>query len=95
MEFHLALTLEEIEMESRKILGMAIAASAAALLLTGCASTGGEATQAKVACQGANACKGLSECHTARNECAGQNACKGQGFVSLTPEECRNATGGT
>lgn len=84
-------------MESKKILGMAIAASAAVLFASGCASTGqsttNEATEAKVACQGANACKGLSECHTANNQCAGQNACKGTGFVSLTPPDCKKATG--
>ncbi|HEY5929701.1 MAG TPA: hypothetical protein VIU02_05270 [Burkholderiales bacterium] len=84
-------------MESRKIRGMVIAASAAVLFSSGCASPGkngtSEATEAKVTCQGANACKGLSECHTANNQCAGQNACKGTGFVSLTPEDCKKATG--
>lgn len=83
-------------MNSSTIRGMAIAVSAAVLFAAGCASTGGSnGAEAKVACQGANACKGLSECHTAKNECAGQNACKGQGYVSLTPAECRNATGRT
>jgi len=83
-------------METRKILGMVIAASAASLFVAGCASTGtGQpaSTEAKVTCNGANACKGLSECHTASNQCAGQNACKGQGFVSLTPDDCKKATG--
>lgn len=84
-------------MESKKILGMALAASAAVLFASGCASTGkgaaSDATPGKVACQGANACKGLSECHTANNQCAGQNACKGTGFLSLTPDECKKATG--
>lgn len=83
-------------MEAKKIVGMAVAASAAALFISGCASMGGgsgSGSEAKVACNGANACKGRSECHTANSECAGQNACKGQGFVSLTPEECKKATG--
>jgi hypothetical protein len=84
-------------MDSKTIRGMALAASAAALFAAGCASPGGTAgstaTEAKVTCNGANACKGLSECHTAKNECAGQNACKGQGWVSLTPAECKQATG--
>lgn len=81
-------------MEAKKIVGMAVAASAAALFISGCASMGGgSGSEAKVACNGANACKGRSECHTASSECAGQNACKGQGFVSLTPEECKKATG--
>ncbi len=84
-------------MDKNRLLGMAIAASAASIFLTSCASNGAgapQASQAKVACNGANACKGRSECHTANNECAGQNACKGRGFVSLPPEECRKATGG-
>jgi hypothetical protein len=82
-------------MEGRKILGMAVAASAAALFITGCASMGSgtsAGTEAKVACNGGNGCKGQSECKTANSSCKGQNACKGQGFVSLTPEECKKAT---
>jgi hypothetical protein len=82
-------------MERRKLLGMAVAASAAALFITGCASvgsSGGGGTEAKVACAGGNACKGQSECKSANSACKGQNACKGQGFVSLTPEECKKAT---
>jgi hypothetical protein len=82
-------------MEGRKILGLAVAASAAALFITGCANMGGasHSTEAKVACNGGNACKGLSECKSANSSCKGQNACKGQGFVSLTPDECKKATG--
>lgn len=84
-------------MESNKLLGMALAMSAATLFVSGCAGTASQpgTTEATIACQGANACKGLSECHTANNECAGQNACRGQGFVSLTPEDCKKATGGS
>ena len=83
-------------MEGRKILGMAVAASAAAIFITGCANMGSgshSGTAAKVACNGGNACKGQSECKSANSSCKGQNACKGQGFVSLTPEECKIATG--
>ena len=84
-------------MERRKILGMAVAASAAALFITGCANMGAgthSGTEAKkMACNGGNACKGQSECKGANSSCKGQNACKGQGFVSLTPEECKKATG--
>jgi hypothetical protein len=82
-------------MEGKKILGLAVAASAAALFITGCASMGSGAnggTEAKVACTGGNACKGQSECKSANSSCKGQNACKGQGFVSLTPDECKKAT---
>ncbi|MBI3529741.1 MAG: hypothetical protein HY067_17460 [Betaproteobacteria bacterium] len=82
-------------MEGRKILGLAVAASAAALFITGCANmgSGGGGTEAKVACNGGNSCKGQSECKSANSSCKGQNACKGQGFVSLTPDECKKATG--
>lgn len=81
-------------MEGRKILGMAVAASAAALFITGCANMSGSqgGTEAKVVCNGGNACKGQSECKTANSACKGQNACKGQGFVNLTPAECKAAT---
>ena len=82
-------------MERRKILGLAVAASAAALFMTGCADMRGASksgTEAKVACNGGNACKGQSECKSANSSCKGQNACKGQGFVSLTPEACKKAT---
>lgn len=82
-------------MESGKRLGMVLATSAAALFLAGCAANPAtpQASDAKTACAGANSCKGLSECHTAKNQCAGQNACRGQGFLTLTPEECRKALG--
>ena len=79
-------------MEGNKILGLAVAAFAAALFIAGCASMGSGGTEAKVACNGGNACKGHSECKSANSSCKGQNACKGQGFVSLTPEECKKAT---
>src|SRR5262245_56057830 len=79
-------------MESGKLLGIALATSAAALFLSGCASApsgSSQASEGKVACAGANSCKGLSECHTAKNQCAGQNACRGQGFLSLSADECK------
>lgn len=83
-------------MESKKLLGMAVAASAAALFVAGCSSMGGGSnagTEAKVVCNGGNACKGQSECKTGASSCKGQNACKGQGFLTLTPEECKKAGG--
>lgn len=62
-------------MEGKKLAGMALAATAAALFMTGCASMGGGGgTFAKAHCEGVN-------------------ACKGQGFVSLTPVECRKVPG--
>ncbi len=64
-------------------------ATAAALLFGSIAAAPvGAADEAKVKCEGANACKGKSACATAKNACAGQNSCKGQGYVSLTKAEC-------
>lgn len=80
-------------MEGKKLAGMALAATAAALFMTGCANmVGGAGTSAKVQCDGVNSCKGMSDCKTASGP-KGQNACKGQGFVSLTPAECRKVSG--
>jgi hypothetical protein len=47
----------------------------------------------KVQCQGGNACKGKSACHTASSGCAGQNSCKGKGWIMTTEKECK-AKGG-
>ena len=82
--------------KASKLAGVAIAASAAALFIGGCESTsGGQSarTEAKIACDAANACKGLSDCKTANSSCAGQNECKGQGFVKLSAVECSKVTG--
>jgi hypothetical protein len=82
--------------KASKLAGAAIAASAAALFISGCESTGSQSaqTEAKIVCEAANACKGLSDCKTANSACAGQNECKGQGFVKLTAAECSKVTGG-
>ena len=50
--------------------------------------TANAADEAKVKCEGVNACKGQTACATAKNACAGQNACKGQGYLQLTQAEC-------
>ncbi|HEY8123379.1 MAG TPA: hypothetical protein VII78_18820 [Myxococcota bacterium] len=67
----------------------ALAATAAALFLAGApiAAFAG-ADEAKVKCEGVNACKGQGSCHTAKNECSGKNGCKGQGVVDMTQAEC-------
>ena len=79
----------------RRLAGLAIAATAAALFMKGCAATGGSSadSNAKVHCDAGNSCKGMSVCKTANSSCKGQNACKGQGFVMLTPAECKTAGG--
>jgi hypothetical protein len=66
----------------------AMIATAAALLFGGIAAPVSAADEAKVKCEGANACKGKSACATAKNACAGQNSCKGQGYVNLSKAEC-------
>ncbi len=77
----------------KKIAGMAVAATAAALFMAGCASTGGPSQASRAACMGVNGCKGMSDCKGANSSCKGQNSCKGQGFVTLTQEECKKLAG--
>ena len=82
--------------------GTQIALAAGLWLVAACRDGGGSARkapaqderQALVNCQGANACKAKSLCHTAKNMCAGQNACKGQGWIDLPRAACE-AAGGT
>lgn len=74
--------------------GAAIAATAAALLLSGATvSTVSAANDAKGHCIGANACAGKGACKSAKNECGGHNKCKGQGFLSMTKAECEALMG--
>jgi uncharacterized protein (DUF2141 family) len=65
----------------------ALAAAAAALFATAPLAANA-AEDAKVKCEGVNACKGQTACATAKNGCAGQNACKGQGYLQLTQADC-------
>ena len=69
----------------------AFLATAAAVLFSSTPALDAVAADAKIKCEGGNACKGKSECHTATNACAGQNSCKGKGYVSLTKDECAAA----
>jgi hypothetical protein len=77
-------------MANLKTTGMALA-TAAALLFGSVAVTTAHAEDAKVKCEGGNACKGKSACATAKSSCAGQNSCKGRGYVLLTKPECEAA----
>jgi hypothetical protein len=63
-------------------------ATAAALLFTNMAVVPANAAEAKVKCEGVNACKGKSACGTATNACQGQNKCKGEGYLMLSQAEC-------
>jgi hypothetical protein len=69
----------------------ALLAATAAVLFSSTSALDAVAAEAKIKCDGGNACKGKSECHTATNACAGQNSCKGKGYVSLTQDECAAA----
>ncbi|HEU4431683.1 MAG TPA: hypothetical protein VFT98_23195 [Myxococcota bacterium] len=66
----------------------ALAAAAAALFLTSVPLAASAADEAKVKCEGVNACKGQGACSGAGHDCAGKNACKGQGYVEMTQAEC-------
>ena len=69
----------------------ALLATTAAVLFSSTPALNAIAADAKIKCEGGNACKGKSECHTATNACAGQNSCKGKGYVSLSKDECTAA----
>jgi hypothetical protein len=80
----------DLAMANLRTTGMALA-TAAALLFGSVAATTVQAADAKVKCQGGNACKGKSDCATATTSCQGQNKCKGTGYVMLTKDECEAA----
>ena len=76
-----------------------IAAAAALIALSGAtvsspAFAQGTQKAEAVHCYGVNACKGMSDCKTAKNDCKGMNSCKGQGFKEMTAEQC-TAKGGS
>ena len=78
-------------MTAKKLTGLALATAAAGLFATAgiapvmAAKHMGEA---KVHCDGVNACKGQSACQTANSACKGQNSCKGKGWMFLSKAEC-------
>jgi len=76
--------------QGSKISGAAIA-TAAALLFGSISAPVSAADEAKVKCEGVNACKGQSACATAQNACQGQNSCKGTGYLLLSKAECAAA----
>ena len=85
---------------SQKLTGIALATAAAALFATGAMmSTTVQAADMSAAdmsvhCTGVNACKGTSECKTAKNDCKGHNSCKGQGWVTKDSAKDCEAAGG-
>lgn len=80
-------------MKLAKTSGAALAATAAAMLMSGTVTTTVSAHEGDVACYGVTACKGHSACKTAGNACKGQNSCKGQGFVKLSKQQCSDVGG--
>jgi len=79
---------------NRKMVGAALATTAAALFATSAVvGTVNADDDVKVKCYGANACKGHSECKTSMNGCKGKNACKGKGFESMTEKACIEKVG--
>lgn len=78
---------------------LSFAAAAAVMALANLASAPAIAKDAQgeklVHCYGVNACKGTSDCKTAKHDCRGQNTCKGVGFKELTAEACMKQGGST
>jgi len=74
--------------KSKSISGMAMATAAALLFSAAPLTAVNAADAAKVKCEGANACKGQSACHTATSGCQGQNSCKGKGYLLLSKADC-------
>lgn len=75
-------------MNGKKLSSLALATAAAVMFSTAPLTAANAADEAKVKCEGVNACKGSSACQTAANSCAGKNACRGHGFLMLSKAEC-------
>ena len=73
---------------AKKLTGIALATAAAGLFVTASIPAASAAEEARIHCDGVNACKGESSCQTANNACKGQNSCKGKGWLYLTKAEC-------
>ena len=84
-------------MDSKKKRTLVAASVAGLLAVTGVVALASNAFAAegdKVACYGANKCKGTGECGGKGHSCAGQNACKGEGVLKTTSAECLAMEGG-
>ena len=79
-------------MNSKKVMGLSLATTAAVLFATLPVPVA-FADTTPIACYGANACKGQSDCKSIKNACSGENACKGQGLAYLPPEDCATEGG--
>jgi hypothetical protein len=97
-DHHITTTQRSFSMKTKTQQGLLVAASAAALFLSGSVIAADKMSDAKqeasVHCAGINSCKGTSECKTATNSCKGQNACKGSGWVTAaSAKECTDKGG--
>ena len=81
----------------KKLSGIALAAAAASLLLSGAVNAADPApattAEAKIKCAGVNECKGKTACKSASNECKGKNSCKGKGFLEMSKTDCTTNKG--
>jgi len=76
-------------MNAKKLTGLALATAAAGLFATaGIPAAYAGKDEARIHCDGVNACKGQTACQTAANACKGTNSCKGKGWLFLSKEEC-------
>jgi len=75
----------------KKLTGIALACAAAGMFVTAGIGSAFAAEDGMIHCEGVNACKGKSDCKTAKNACKGQNACKGNGYVSMSEKDCKAA----
>jgi hypothetical protein len=71
-----------------------VVAAMVAGLFAGAAPLVASAGAKGVHCEGANSCKGKSECKTASSGCSGQNGCKGKGWITAADEKECKAKGG-
>lgn len=78
---------------NRKMVGVALATTAAALFATSAVVSIANADEVKVKCYGANTCKGNGQCKTSMNGCKGKNMCKGKGFEEMTDKACIEKVG--
>jgi hypothetical protein len=74
--------------------GKLVAAAVAGLFSTAIPFVAHAGDDAKVKCDGGNACKGKGGCKSASNDCAGRNGCKGKSYtMTKTEKECTDAGG--
>jgi len=79
--------------DSKKVMGVAMAITAAGMLGAAAPSFADGSSEAKVHCYGVNKCKGHNDCKTAENACKGHAKCKGHGFVAVSAKACDHLGG--